>query len=343
MAKSSSSPRFADREDGGRAPEGPAKLGKRSWMGVLRRTVKEFKDDNLTDWAAALTYYGVLAIFPALLALVSVLGLIGPSATQPLIDNLGAVAPGPAKQIVTSAVQNLQRNGGAAGVLFIIGIAGALWSASGYVAAFMRASNAIYEVGEGRPIWKTVPTRVLTTVVLLVMLAAVTIAVTLTGGLAQQVGKLLGIGDAAVTVWDIAKWPVILAVVITMFAILYWAAPNVKHPRFRWISPGGIVGVLLWIVASAAFAFYVASFASYNKTYGALGGVIVFLVWLWISNIAILLGAEFNAELERGRQIEAGHPADREPFLEPRDTRKLGEDERRELEGSFRRGRSGER
>jgi membrane protein len=343
MAESSYSPRFADREEGGRAPEGPAKLGKRSWWGVLRRTVKEFKDDNLTDWAAALTYYGVLAIFPALLALVSVLGLIGPSATQPLIDNLGAVAPGPAKQIVTSAVQNLQKNSGAAGVLFVIGIAGALWSASGYVAAFMRASNAIYDVGEGRPIWKTVPTRVLTTLVLLIMLAVVTIGVTLTGGLAQQVGKLVGIGDAAVTVWDIAKWPVILAVVITMFAILYWAAPNVKHPRFRWISPGGIVGVLLWIAASAAFAFYVASFASYNKTYGALGGVIVFLVWLWISNIAILLGAEFNAELERGRQIEAGHPADREPFLEPRDTRKLDEDERRELESSFERGRSGER
>jgi membrane protein len=343
MAESRDGPRFADREDGGRAPEGPAKLGKRSWLGVLRRTVKEFKDDNLTDWAAALTYYGVLAIFPALLALVSVLGLIGPSATQPLIDNLGAVAPGPAKQIVTSAVQNLQKNSGAAGVLFIVGIAGALWSASGYVAAFMRASNAIYDVGEGRPIWKTVPTRVLTTLVLLVMLAAVTIAVTLTGGLAQQVGKLVGIGDAAVTAWDIAKWPVILAVVITMFAILYWAAPNVKHPRFRWISPGGVVGVLLWILASAAFAFYVANFASYNKTYGALGGVIVFLVWLWISNIAILLGAEFNAELERGRQIEAGHPADREPFLEPRDTRKLDEDERREVESSFERGRSGER
>jgi membrane protein len=343
MAESRDGPRFADREDGGRAPEGPAKLGKRSWLGVLRRTVKEFKDDNLTDWAAALTYYGVLAIFPALLALVSVLGLIGPSATQPLIDNLGAVAPGPAKQIVTSAVQNLQRNSGAAGVLFIVGIAGALWSASGYVAAFMRASNAIYDVGEGRPIWKTVPTRVLTTLVLLVMLAAVTIAVTLTGGLAQQVGKLVGIGDAAVTAWDIAKWPVILAVVITMFAILYWAAPNVKHPRFRWISPGGIVGVVLWIVASAAFAVYVANFSSYNKTYGALGGVIVFLVWLWVSNIAILLGAEFNAELERGRQIEAGHPADREPFLEPRDTRKLGDDERRELERSFERERSGER
>src|SRR3954463_15887771 len=343
MAKSSDKPRFADREDGGRAPEGPVKLGKRSWWGVLRRTVKEFKDDNLTDWAAALTYYGILAIFPALLALVSVLGLIGPSATQPLIDNLGTVAPGPAKDIFTSAIQNLQKNQGAALIPFVIGLAVALWSASGYVAAFMRASNSIYDIEEGRPIWKTLPTRVGTTLVLLVMLAAVAIGVTLTGGLAKRVGNLVGVGSSAVDVWNIAKWPVILIVVMTMFAFLYWAAPNVKHPKFRWISPGGILGVLLWILASAAFAFYVATFASYNKTYGALGGVIVFLVWLWISNIAILLGAEFNAELERGRQIEAGHPADREPFLEPRDTRKLGEDERRELEGSFRRGRSDER
>src|SRR3954452_15710241 len=187
----------------------------------------------------------------------------------------------------------------------------------------MRASNAIYEVGEGRPIWKTLPTRVLTTLVLLIMLAAVTIAVTLTGGLADQVGKLLGIGSAAVTVWNIAKWPVILIVVMTMFAFLYWAAPNVKQPRFKLISPGGILAVLLWILASAGFAFYVSAFASYNKTYGALGGVIVFLVWLWISNIALLLGAEFNAELERGRQIAAGKAPDEEPFLEPRDTRKM--------------------
>jgi membrane protein len=306
-----------------RAPAGPADLPRQSWFPVLKRTVREFKDDHLTDWAAALTYYGVLAIFPAILALVSVLGLAGASATQTLIDNIGSVAPGPAKDIVTSAVENLQKSQSAAGLLFIVGIAVALWSASGYVAAFMRASNAIYEVGEGRPIWKTLPTRVLTTVVLLVMLAAVAIGVSVTGPLAEQVGRLLGIGDTAVMVWDIAKWPVILVVVMSMFAILYWAAPNVKHPRFRWISPGSVVGVVLWLLASAAFAFYVANFASYNKTYGALGGVIVFLIWLWISNIAILLGAEFNAEVERGRQIEAGHPEDEEPFLEPRDTRKL--------------------
>jgi membrane protein len=298
-------------------------------VNTLKRTVREFQQDNLTDWAAALTYYGVLAIFPALLALVSVLGLIGSSATQPLIDNLGAVAPGPAKQIFTSAIQNLQKSQGAALIPFVIGLAGALWSASGYVSAFMRASNAIYDVEEGRPIWKTLPTRVLTTLVLLIMLAAVAIGVTLTGGLAKQVGNVLGIGSSAVDVWNIAKWPVILIVVMTMFALLYWAAPNVKQPKFRWISPGGIVGVLLWIIASAAFAFYVASFASYNKTYGALGGVIVFLVWLWISNIAVLLGAEFNAELERGKQMEAGRvDGDEEPFLEPRDTRKMANQER---------------
>jgi membrane protein len=304
-------------------PDKPTDLSKRSWTATLKRTMSEFRDDNLTDWAAALTYYGILAIFPALLALVSILGLIGSSATQPLIDNLGKVAPGPAKDIFTSAIRNLQKSQGAAGVLFVVGLVGALWSASGYVAAFMRASNAIYGVEEGRPIWKTLPTRVLTTLTLLLMLATAAIGVTVTGPLAKEIGKLLGIGGSATTVWDIAKWPVILLVVMSMFAILYWAAPNVKHPRFRWITPGSVLGVLLWIAASAAFAFFVASFSSYNKTYGALGGVIVFLIWLWVSNIAVLFGAELNAELERGRQIEAGRPADKEPLLEPRDTRKM--------------------
>jgi membrane protein len=313
----------AERASEERAPETPTDRGGQSFAGVLKRTVREFQEDNLTDWAAALTYYAMLSIFPALLALVAIVGLLGQSVTQSLIDNLSQVAPGQATEILTTAIRNLQSARGAAGILFVVGIAGAIWSASGYVAAFMRASNAIYDVGEGRPIWKTLPTRVIVTVVLLIMLAAVTVAVTFTGPLAQQAGDALGLGDTAVTVWDIAKWPFILAVVMVMVAILYWAAPNVKHPRFRWVSPGGIVGVVLWLLASAAFALYVANFGSYNKTYGALGGVIVFLVWLWISNIAILLGAEFNAELERGRQIEAGRAPDEEPFLEPRDTRKL--------------------
>jgi membrane protein len=307
----------------GRAPGKPTELEKSSWSGVLKRTVREFKEDDLTDRAAALTYYGILAIFPAILALVSVLGLVGTSATQPLIDNLGKVAPGPAKDIFTGAVNNLQKSRGTGGILFIVGLAAALWSASGYVAAFMRASNAIYDVEEGRPIWKKAPVRVGVTLVLVVLLALSALAVVLTGGLARQVGNLVGIGESVVRVWDIAKWPVLLLIVSLMFAILYWASPNVKQPGFRWISAGGIVAVVIWIIASVAFAFYVANFGSYNKTYGTLGGVIIFLVWLWLSNIAVLLGAEFNAELERGRQIEAGHPPEKEPFLEPRDTRKM--------------------
>jgi membrane protein len=283
-----------------------------SMSAVLKRTVKGFSKDNLTDWAAALTYYGVLAIFPALIVLVSVLGLVGESATQPLIDNLGKVAPGPAKDIFTSALKNLQGSQGTAGVLFVVGLAGALWSASGYVAAFMRASNAIYDMPEGRPVWKTLPLRVVLTLVLVVLLAITAVAVTLTGGLAKEVGGVIGLSDTAVNVWNIAKWPVLLIVVSFMFALLYWAAPNVRHPKFRWVSPGGVLALAGWIVASLAFAFYVANFGSYNKTYGALAGPIVFLVWLWVSNLMILLGAEFNAELERGRV-----------GIEPRDTRKI--------------------
>src|SRR5436190_9887722 len=305
------------------APDALTDLSARSWGGVFKRTVSEFRADNLTDLAAALTYYGILSIFPAIIALVSILGLIGHSATQPLIENLGKVAPGPAKSIFTSAIQNLDKSQGAAGIIFIAGLAGALWSASGYVSVFMRASNAIYDVEEGRPIWKTLPVRVGVTIVMVALLVISSIAVVLTGGLAKQVGKLAGVGSTAVQVWDIAKWPVLVLIVSFMLAILYWAAPNVRHPGFRWLSPGGILAVTGWIIASGAFALYLANFSSYNKTYGALGGVIAFLVWLWISNIAILFGAEFNAELERGRHIEAGHRPDEEPFIEPRDTRKM--------------------
>ena len=312
-------------DDRSPAPEGPEDLPKRSLVAVLKRTVSEFQADNLTDWAAALTYYAILSIFPMLIALVSLVGLIGDSATNALIENINELAPGPAREIVISAIENIQKSGSTAGLLFVVGLAVALWSASGYVAAFMRASNAIYDIDEGRPIWKTLPVRVGITVVLVVLLAFTGIGVTLTGGLAQQVGNLLGVGDTTVTVWQIAKWPVLLALVSFMFAFLYWAAPNVKQPGFRWISPGGVLAVIVWVIASAAFAFYVGNFASYNKTYGALGGAVTFLVWLWLSNIAVLLGAELNAELERGRAIEAGHPEDEEPFLEPRDTRKMKE------------------
>ncbi|HEY2603601.1 MAG TPA: YihY/virulence factor BrkB family protein [Thermoleophilaceae bacterium] len=289
-----------------------------SWFPVLKRTAKEFRADNLSDWAAALTYYGVLAIFPALIALISILGLIGQSATQPLLDNLNTLAPGPARQIFTSAITNLQHNQGTAGVLVFVGIGASIWSASGYIGAFMRASNAIYEVEEGRPFYVMRPVQLAVTIVMLVLLAASAIAVVVTGGLARQVGNVIGVGHTAVTVWDVVKWPVLVLVVAIIFSILYWAAPNVKQPGFRLLTPGGLVAVLLWIVASALFTLYVAKFGSYNKTYGTLGGVIAFLVWLWISNIAVLLGAELNAELERGRQLAAGVPPEETIRVEPR-------------------------
>ena len=208
----------------------------------------------------------------------------------------------------------------------------ALWSASGYVAAFMRASNAIYDVDEGRPIWKTAPVRLLTTLVLVLMMVVSAIMVVVTGPIATQVGQAIGIGNTAVLIWDIVKWPVLLVVVSLMFSLLYRASPNVKQPGFKWITPGGVIAVVVWLIASGLFALYVSFSGSYNKTYGSLATVIVFLVWLWITNIAILLGAEFNAETQRERAIQAGMPADLEPFAELRDTRKLDEPEKRQAE-----------
>ena len=301
-----------------RAAESPIGLPRRAWVAALKRTVSEFSEDNLSDWAAALTYYGIVAMFPALIALVAILGLVGQSATKPLLDNLGGFAPGPAHQILANALHGLTQSRSGAGIIFVVGLAGALWSASSYIGAFIRASNIIWDVEEGRPIWRTLPLRLVITVVMLALLALSALAVVLTGPLADRVGKLVGLGGTAVTVWDIAKWPVLVLVVSFMFSILYYASPNVRQPGFRWVTPGGILAVVTWIVASAAFGLYVANFGSYNKTYGSLGAIIIFLVWLWLSNAAILLGAELNAELVRGRQIEAGHPADDEPFLPPR-------------------------
>jgi membrane protein len=306
-----------------RTPDAPTDLPRRGWLAVLKRTVKEFQADNLTDLAAALTYYGVLSIFPMLIVLVSILGLVGHSATEPLVQNLGKVAPGPAKDIFTSAIHNVDAAQGTAGAAFVFGIVLALWSASSYIAAFMRASNIVWDVEEGRPIWKTIPVRLAVTLVTVVLLTIAALAVVFTGGLARQVGDLIGVGSTAVQVWDIAKWPVLVVILIVILGILYWAAPNVKQPGWRWISPGGILAVLLWLLASALFALYVANFSSYNKTYGALASVVVFLIWLWISNTVILLGSEFNAELARERQIRAGRvAADDEPFLPARDAPK---------------------
>jgi membrane protein len=304
--------------------ETPTQLPRGSWWAALKRTVREFRIDNLSDWAAALTYYSVLSIFPALLVLISLVDLAGQATIDALLENLGRVAPGSVNEILATAIRNLQQTRGSAGVLALVGLAAALWSASSYIAAFMRASNAIYDVPEGRPVWKTLPIRIAVTVVVMVLLAVSAVAVVATGGLADRIGRLLGIGSAVVAVWDIVKWPVLLLIVSFMFALLYWASPNARQ-GFRWVTPGGILAVVVWVLASVAFAVYVANFGSYNKTYGSLASVIIFLVWLWLSNTSILLGAELNAELERGRAIATGHPPDAEPYMELRDTSKIRE------------------
>ncbi|MFT7838590.1 YihY/virulence factor BrkB family protein [Saccharothrix sp. BKS2] len=308
-----------------RAPDAPTQLPKRSWWAVLKRTAKEFNDDNLTDWAAALTYYSVLSLFPGLLLLTSVLGLLGPNATQTIVDCLDVLGPGEAKTFIEDAIRNLQQSR-ASGLLAIVGLVTALWSASGYVGAFMRAANSIYDVEEGRPFWKVVPLRLGLTVGVVVLLALTALGVTLTGGVAQWLGDLLGLGSTFVTVWDIAKWPVLFLLAGAAVGLLFWASPNVRQPSFLWITPGGLLAVLAWVAASTGFALYVANFASYNKTYGSLAGVIIFLVWLWISNLMLLLGAELDAELERGRRMETGESTGQDPVAPPRDTRAMDGD-----------------
>jgi membrane protein len=312
-------------------PDSPAALGKASWPAVLKRTLKEFKQDELTDRAAGLTYYGILALFPALLVLISLLGIAGSSATQTVLDNIQKLAPGAARDVLTNAVNQLQGSAGVGSVLAIVGLLGALWSASGYVAAFIRTSNAVYDLPEGRPVWKVLPVRVGLTLALMILATVSALIVVLTGGLARQFGTALGIGDTALTVWSIAKWPVLVLLVTIMLALLYWAAPNAKGRGFKFVSLGSFLALLIWLVASAGFAFYVADFGSYNKTYGTLAGVIIFLVWLWITNLAVLLGLEFDAEMARERAIIGGHPRLEEPYVEPRDTRKWSDEDRRAM------------
>ncbi|MGW2639064.1 YihY/virulence factor BrkB family protein [Streptomyces sp. NPDC001348] len=313
-------------------PDEPAQLSKRSWWAALKGTVKEFQDDELTDRAAALTYYGVLSMFPALLVLVSLLGVAGESATQEVLDNIQRLAPGSARDIIGNAVQELRGRGGIGSVMAVVGILLAVWAASGYIAAFIRSANAVYDVPEGRPVWKILPVRVGVTVLLLVLAVISALIVVFTGGVARQAGAALGFGDAALTVWSVVKWPVLVVLVTIMIALLYWATPNVKGRGFRWVTPGSVLALVIWLASSAGFAFYVSNFASYNKTYGTLAGVIVFLVWLWISNIAILLGLEFDAELARRRAVAGGLPEDAEPYLPPRDTQAWSEEDQRRVE-----------
>lgn len=327
--------------DDPRKPDSPGDLEKRSWLYVLRTTVREFGHDQCTDLAAALTYYAVLAVAPALLAVVSILGLVGNG--QRLVEDLVSTASGlvgtdSAEDTLKPILENISNSPGA-GLTFVISLLVALWSASGYVNAFSRGMNRVYEIDEGRPIWKLRPVLLVVTLVLVVIAVLVVVAVVLSGGIAEEVGSAIGLSDVAVTVWSIAKWPVVLALVVLAIAILYYFTPNVRQPKFRWISTGALVAVIVWILASAAFGFYVVNFSSYGSTYGSLAGVIIFLLWLWITNLALLFGAELDAEVERGRELQGGIEAERTIQLPPRDTR-ASDKKRAKAEEDVRRGRA---
>lgn len=315
-------------------PTSPTDLDVRSWKYVARKAVREFSDDQCTDQAAALTYYAVLAVFPALLALTSVLGLVGQAdeAIDTVLQVMAPLVDAKTLDDVIRPVLEGMASSQAAGFTFVLGLAGALWSASGYVGAFSRAMNRIYEISEGRPFWKLRPVMLLVTLIGVFLAATVLVMLVVSGPVAESIGDVIGLGDQALVVWGIAKWPVLAFLVMCIVALLYYATPNVQQPKFRWISVGAAVAIVIWVLASVAFAFYVANFGSYDKTYGSLAGVIVALLWLWITNIALLFGAEVDSEMERGRELQAGMAAEEELQLPARDTRNIEKAREKELE-----------
>lgn len=317
--------------DDPRKPDSPTDLTKPSIWFALRKTVREFSTDQCTDLAAALTYYAVLSVFPALVVVVSLLGVFGQgkTTTDAILQIVGEVGPSSGVDILRSPIEQLVQSP-TAGLTLVIGIVGAVWSASGYIGAFGRAMNRIYEIDEGRPVWKLRPLQLVLTLVGLVVVALAAFLLAVSGPLAEAVGDTIGLGSAAVTTWNVARWPALLVLVVVAVAILYYVTPNVEQPRFRWVSVGAAAAILVWVIASLGFGLYVANFSSYDKTYGTLAGVVVFLLWLWITNVALLFGAELDSELERGRQLQAGLPAERELQLPARDTRVIHQNEAKE-------------
>lgn len=320
--------------------DSPADLDKHSWLYVLRKTGREFTSDQCTDLAVALTYYTVLALFPAAIALTSVLGLVGQGteAVDEVLKILGDLGASGVVDSIGPTLRGLSASR-SAGLALVLGLLGALWSASGYVGAFGRAMNRIYETGEGRPVWKLRPAMLLLTAALVVLVAVALLTLIVSGPVADSVGDALGVSSTAALLFNIVKWPLILIVVVVVVALLYYFTPNVRHLRFRWVSIGAVLAIVVWALASAAFGFYVASFSSYDKTYGALAGVIVFLLWLWLTNLALLFGAELDAELERGRELQSGIAAEETIQLPPRDDRNLEKAEAKEQDDT-RRGRA---
>ncbi|WP_188754301.1 YihY/virulence factor BrkB family protein [Microbacterium album] len=327
MSSSESSRReqkHAPHEEHPTKPDSLGEIEKPSWKYVLKKTVREFSQDQCPDLAAALTYYAVLSLFPALIAVFSLLGVVGQGqqAADAVLGIVDSVAPGGAADTLRGPIESFA-NSPAAGFALISGLVLAIWSASGYVGAFSRALNRIWEIDEGRPFWKLKPAQLLVTLLAIVLVALAAVLLVVSGPVAEAIGEALGIGEAGLLVWQIARWPVLAFIVVFIVAVLYYFTPNAKQPNFRWISVGAVIAIVVLVLATLGFGFYVANFSNYERTYGSLAGVIVFLLWLWIANIALLFGAEFDAEMERGRELQAGMPAEERIQLPPRDTKKI--------------------
>ncbi|AWB87602.1 YihY/virulence factor BrkB family protein [Mycetocola zhujimingii] len=305
-----------------RKPDDPSDVKKPSWGYVFKRTIREFGRDKCTTLAAALTYYAVLAIFPALLALISLIGLFGEAGetTKLLLQIIETAGSESTAETLRGPIEQLASAPGA-GLALVIGLLGAIWSASGYVNAFSQAMNQVYEVDEGRPFWKLRPVILLITVVLLLIAVVIILLLIISGPIAKAIGDVIGLGDVAVTVWNIAKWPVIAILAIIMVAVLYYGTPNVKQPKFKWMTLGAFIALLVMAIATVGFFFYVSNFSNYQATYGSIAGVIIMLLWLWLMNLSLLFGAEFDAEMERGRQLQGGIEAEDSLQLPPRDTK----------------------
>ncbi|MFF5173052.1 YihY/virulence factor BrkB family protein [Micromonospora sp. NPDC000089] len=305
-----------------RLPRRMRQLSWSTWRGVVWRSAKGFVDDNCSDWAAALTYYGVLAVFPSTVVVVALVGLVseGDRTVDTVLDLAREIGAGSVvgNEGFVSVVRTVLDQRSGTKVLLSFGLLGALWSASGFIGAFTRASNAIYGVQEGRPFYRLRPLQIGMAGLTLVLLAVVAVGLIVSGPVADAVGGLVGAGGLALTLWKIAKWPVLAMVMMALLSLLFWIAPNVRQPRFRWLTPGGAVALLAWVLASFGFGLYVANFGSYDVTYGSLGAVIAFLVWLYLSNCALMFGVEINAELQRGRAIQGGADDPGDPVLPPK-------------------------
>ncbi|SCE69987.1 membrane protein [Micromonospora coriariae] len=307
---------------GTRVPRRIRQLSWRTWRGVVVRSARNFVADNCSDWAAALTYYGVLALFPSAIVVVALVGLVsnGEQTVATVVDLARQMGAGSvvADDGIVKVIGEVVDQESSAKALLSFGLLGALWSASGFIGAFTRASNAIYGVTEGRPVWKLRPLQIGLAAITLVLLAVVALGLIVSGPVTDAVGDLINAGGLARTVWSVAKWPVLALIMMVLLSLLFWIAPNVRQPRFRWLTPGGAVALFAWALASFGFGLYVANFGSYDATYGSLGAAIAFLVWLYLSNSALMLGVQINAEVQRGRRLQAGDPDPDEPVLPPR-------------------------